>query len=185
MIYEFVLQELVPITTPRYHNNPQPALLRVNKQIRSESSELYYKLNEFQAEVQGDTSGLMRFIDRARPGNLSRLRHLTVDFDFGPMLREKMERFGRAHTRVGPNDSEPTIDEMCEATETFISNIKALADAGLQAPALTIASPYFFDSRLGLPGSSWERMMRIVAEMRIEIEAIFEGDTSAMFVCRE
>lgn len=123
MIYEFVLQEPVPITIPRYHNNPRPALLRANKQIRRESSELYYKFNDFQAEMQGDRSGLQNFIDRARPGNLSRLRHLTVEFDFEPVLRQKMERFDRAHTHLGPHDWEPLIDEMCEAIETCISVI--------------------------------------------------------------
>lgn len=184
-IYEFVLQRprTLKIGVGSYHS--RPGLLHTNRQIRAEASGLYYKLNKFRALIEGEHPGLLEFIHRAKvagPGDISQIRHLTLDFDFDPQLQFSIDALDGLLSMAGTLEAQryPQIFKyLNEAAEGFIWIVKALAHAGLPSSALTITSPYFQTTHE--PNGIGEETMDAI---RRRIAAIFDDDTTAVFAGR-
>lgn len=119
-------------------HKPHPALLRTNKQIRSEAIPIYYKHNRFIARLDGESPGPIHFAQLAGRKNLAKITEFTLYFDFDPELAAEMRSI----------DSMLCIQTQARAygaADGCATIIAGLVVAGLPFSALRFTEPFMID----------------------------------------
>jgi hypothetical protein len=78
-VYVLVDEDYINLGTLYYPRPLSPQLLRTNKTIHNEATEVLYSLNRFDFAMY-DPNLLSLFLDKIGPNNLNYIRHIRIDF---------------------------------------------------------------------------------------------------------
>lgn len=96
-VYALTLAQDDPVLIPTYGRNSRAPLLRVNRQIRDEASQIYYSINKFRATIDDAmTRGPVRWANGMQETTLKAIQSFTLVFepseDFDDHLHDEMRK---------------------------------------------------------------------------------------------